>query len=321
MAEDKKDKVIDKGISISAFVFFIMVVLGGIIIAPNFLRARATGSMPQCLANCKHIGTALKMYAEDNNGEYPMNLSQITPDYIKTIPTCSLIHTENYSETYTISPDKKECFFYCKGIHGSNSKGDRLFIYSSRGGESSLYKENIHLMEALTLRNYKRVKKIMEENPRLSRAELIRCKVPLDYVIEDNSEEMIDFMLGKGADINISLRFVSDREMGEFLLSRGARVDYVDDSYTSPLFYAVYRNDKDMVDFLIEKGANVDLECHGSTALMYVVGEGDTEMAETLLKAGANPDYRNIRGEKVLDRVKKNKDEMLALLKKYGVEK
>lgn len=88
---------------------------------PTFIRARASGRYTQCQSNEKNLGTALEMYAKDNEGHYPRSLSELTPSYLGVIPTCGATGIDTYSHSYTayISPDSKsDAFtFYCEGNH------------------------------------------------------------------------------------------------------------------------------------------------------------------------------------------------------------
>lgn len=73
----------------------VMLVLGAVLV-PNFLRARARGQLTACKSNLKNIATALEMYSEDSNGQYPTGLSKLTPDYLKFLPQCPGGSSANY---------------------------------------------------------------------------------------------------------------------------------------------------------------------------------------------------------------------------------
>jgi prepilin-type N-terminal cleavage/methylation domain-containing protein len=85
-------------------VIAIIAILAAILV-PNFLRARAQGQLTACKSNMKNIGTAMEMYSSDNQGRYPSALTLITPNYLKTIPTCASAGASTYSYTYTTVPD------------------------------------------------------------------------------------------------------------------------------------------------------------------------------------------------------------------------
>lgn len=58
------------------------------IILPNFQKCHCGSPLTGCKSNLKNIATALEMYASDHDGHYPVRLGQLTPVYLKTIPTC-----------------------------------------------------------------------------------------------------------------------------------------------------------------------------------------------------------------------------------------
>lgn len=66
------------------------------ILVPNFVRARARGTLTACKSNLKNIGTALEMYSTDWSGKYPTSLDVLTPKYLKLIPECPTTRTVTY---------------------------------------------------------------------------------------------------------------------------------------------------------------------------------------------------------------------------------
>ena len=89
------------------------------ILVPNFIKARAQGQLTACKSNEKNIATALEMYASDNAGRYPANLEQLTPDYLRRLPTCPAAQSDTYSQTYEFSSAPDSYSFYCSGHHHS----------------------------------------------------------------------------------------------------------------------------------------------------------------------------------------------------------
>jgi len=81
---------------------------------PSFLTPRRHGSLSPCKSNLKNIGTAMEMYSSDNNGRYPHSLGALTPNYLKTLPTCASAGKITYRYVYAIKPD---C--YTVWCHGS----------------------------------------------------------------------------------------------------------------------------------------------------------------------------------------------------------
>lgn len=73
-----------------------------------------------CLKNLAIIGTACEMYKDDHSGCYPASLSQITPDYLKSIPKCPAAGIDTYSDSYAASANQDAYSFFCSGC---NHKG------------------------------------------------------------------------------------------------------------------------------------------------------------------------------------------------------
>ena len=75
--------------------------VGAAILVPNFVRARSSGQTTACKSNLKNIGTALEMYSTDWSGHYPKDAGALTPNYLRTMPTCPSAGRDTYSATYT----------------------------------------------------------------------------------------------------------------------------------------------------------------------------------------------------------------------------
>jgi hypothetical protein len=93
--------------------------VGAAILVPNFIRARAQGQTTACKSNLKNMGTALEMYSTDYSGEYPKDVSLLTPNYLKTIPDCPAAGRDTYSESYSLKQpegnDWLTYYLYCSG--------------------------------------------------------------------------------------------------------------------------------------------------------------------------------------------------------------
>jgi hypothetical protein len=98
------------------------------VFAPGFLKARDQGKLTQCLANCKNIGTALTLYADDNHGHYPSSMLEVAGGkYLGAIPACPSAGRETYSWTYEAHNDWKDArnsgfTFYCSGENHKKAK-------------------------------------------------------------------------------------------------------------------------------------------------------------------------------------------------------
>lgn len=96
------------------FIVLAILVLLAAIILPNFCRARCQGQLTACKSNLKNIGTSLEMFSTDHGGHYPRELSEITPNYLKVIPTCPTAGKDTYSASYK-SRRNPDYYFVCCG--------------------------------------------------------------------------------------------------------------------------------------------------------------------------------------------------------------
>ncbi|MCE1248576.1 MAG: hypothetical protein LWY06_18210 [Firmicutes bacterium] len=88
-----------------------------------------------CSSNEKNIGTALEMYAVDNDGHYPKNLKKLTPDYLVKIPECQAAGKDTYSTSYKVSYKPDAYTFYCSGSnHSSAGLKPNFPLYNSWSG-------------------------------------------------------------------------------------------------------------------------------------------------------------------------------------------
>lgn len=120
MTNEQYEKMTRMGCGLLIIVTVSVILL--IIHLPNYLRVRAGGEYTGCQSNLKNIGDALYMYSVKNNEQYPPSLSMLTPDYLKTIPTCASgrMKTGGYGATYQVSGDGKAYSFYCGGVNHPN---------------------------------------------------------------------------------------------------------------------------------------------------------------------------------------------------------
>ena len=106
----------------SAIFYIVLIAIALISIAvavmvPKYQRAGAGRQFTQCQSNCRNIGTALKMYADDNEGSFPSHLSQLTPKYLRSMPMCAAARRDTYSQSYQSSTNFDSFSFYCAGHH------------------------------------------------------------------------------------------------------------------------------------------------------------------------------------------------------------
>lgn len=95
-------------------VIAIIAILAAVLV-PNFIRARAQGQLTACEANLRTIATSMEMYSVDYDGHYPPAISQLTPNYLKTMPECPAAGTTTYVAQYDVTLNPDTYSFYCEG--------------------------------------------------------------------------------------------------------------------------------------------------------------------------------------------------------------
>jgi len=107
----------------------------------------------------------------------------------------------------------------------------------------------------------------------------------------------------------------------KLLVSKGADIQ-AQDSYpeSTKLHWACIEGDKDVVEFLISKGAEVDRKNkRGQTPLWLAASYGHREIVELLIKKGANINVSNNRGLTPLAMARQRKqNEVVDILLKHG---
>ena len=109
--------------------------IGAAILVPNFIRARSQGQVTACKSNLKNIGTGLEMYSTDNGGRYPTRLEQLTPNYLRLIPTCPSAGRDTYTQGFQSAASPDGYTVVCTGNHHrAVNQGDNYPQYTSTQG-------------------------------------------------------------------------------------------------------------------------------------------------------------------------------------------
>ncbi|MCA9796795.1 MAG: hypothetical protein KC910_33525, partial [Candidatus Eremiobacteraeota bacterium] len=101
--------------------------------AGGFGGARAQGKYTACKSNLKNIATACEMYSTDWSGRYPSKLDLLTPNYLKTIPTCPEAGKDTYSASYQVGTYPDSYRFACEGKHHSEVASEDPYYTSDQG--------------------------------------------------------------------------------------------------------------------------------------------------------------------------------------------
>lgn len=96
--------------------------------------SRDVGQATTCVSNLKSITTAFDMYATDSNGSLPPTLGTLTPDYLRSVPTCPAAGKDTYSASYQIS-EHHDYTLFCSGHHHGAMKMPKNHpAYTSQAG-------------------------------------------------------------------------------------------------------------------------------------------------------------------------------------------
>lgn len=98
-------------IGIIIVIFVVLQIIRGL---SGASKAQGQAKENICLGNMKTISTTLEMYRADT-GRYPSALGALTPNYLKTIPTCHAAGLDKYSGSYKADPSGNSYVFYCSG--------------------------------------------------------------------------------------------------------------------------------------------------------------------------------------------------------------
>ncbi|MEG6509045.1 quinoprotein dehydrogenase-associated putative ABC transporter substrate-binding protein [Methyloligella sp. 2.7D] len=114
------------------------------------------------------------------------------------------------------------------------------------------------------------------------------------------TKEKLEGWLEEGADPTQELFNAvtgNDKDRVAFLLTKGAKIDQLDNNGSAPIHIAANAKDAGMVEFLIEQGADPDLpDDTGMTPLIYSLLRDDVKTAQVLIDAGADLDKTSPQG-------------------------
>jgi hypothetical protein len=169
-----------------------------------------------------------------------------------------------------LSADKKST--YKKTVNAK--AGEKIFI------EISFFDDG-KFLDYVKNGNVSMVEAALKKDPTLLNNDNdLLTSSPLEMAISSSQVELVKYLISKGASfskpeninpLHKTILYVTsvkpakdkpapDRELAEYFLSKGVKINDKDDGGNTPLLCAVRANKLDMVMFLVEKGADVNMK-------------------------------------------------------------
>ena len=153
---------------------------------------------------------------------------------------------------------------------------------------------------------------------------------PLHY---SPNRKVAELLLNSGVDIDAKNTIYGETplmvcvnagkyKMIEFLLNKGADVNLPNDGGVTPLYEAVVGEDEDIVNLLLDKGANPNKETkRGWYPIHKAIGDENKHLIKLLLEHGADVNVKTSKGLSLIQFSENigNKD-IINLLKEYGAK-
>jgi hypothetical protein len=105
----------------------LVVLMSLAILGPKIVALRQ-GRLTACTHNLGTISTALELYSTDWGGKYPGSLSQLTPNYLRTLPKCPSADLGGYvarfglNAPFNTAPEGQKSDYYYVECAGENHK-------------------------------------------------------------------------------------------------------------------------------------------------------------------------------------------------------
>jgi len=158
-----------------------------------------------------------------------------------------------------------------------------------------------------------------------------------EYANETNSIRIVNLLLEKGVDVNITDRYnntalltaVKNGKQGvvKLLLEKGADINKANNFGGTILMSAINYSEEEVIEILLaydEEGVRVDVNArnyNGETALIRAVENGNSEIVTTLVQAGADMNIRDNYGNTPLIRASMiGKEYILEVLLDLGAD-
>jgi tetratricopeptide (TPR) repeat protein len=110
-----------------------------------------------CYQSLCVLEKALMEYGREHKGHYPKKLGDLTPTYIKSIPTCPQAHKDSYSASYLAITDRPMYFIACEGHNHPGpddtpqTLSDPGFLSEKAENPMTVVYENGHMKDIMRL--------------------------------------------------------------------------------------------------------------------------------------------------------------------------
>jgi hypothetical protein len=159
------------------------------------------------------------------------------------------------------------------------------------------------IFEAIGENDIKRIEELLNEGVDVNIKQEENVLTPLIIASRDSTKDVIEFLLKRGADVNMKAKGgytalmtasrTRSKDIIELLLNYGSDVNTRDVSQWTPLILAtVYNSNPDIINLLLDRGADINAKTNnGVNALIAVIKTRpeDIDIIRLLLEHGANP--------------------------------
>jgi hypothetical protein len=197
----------------------------------------------------------------------------------------------------------------------------------------SMYLPGQDIYSAIQKGDLALVKALLEKDPTLINLYANRTK-PLHFATKLNQKDIAEYLISKGADINVNesshLDFTpvtwairnGNKEMVEMFLNNGANLQYRTWLGESYLHFAALFDRKELAEFLIEQGIDINTAKNGGLTPMHIaVVAGNIDIVKCLIQKGANLELKSKDGGTPLHFAEAaRKDEIADFLRQSGAK-
>lgn len=87
---------------------------------PRWYEATERSRLAGCKQNLHSYATALQVYSNFHDSRYPQDLTELPPDFLRTMAPCPAAGSDTYTEGYEVNADRTGYTLHCSGQnHGS----------------------------------------------------------------------------------------------------------------------------------------------------------------------------------------------------------